>query len=267
MLTGNFKKLCLNILNHLLTFFSGEQFYSILSRLIGTKQTVASIIATTVNRLGHNFIQPVNPFSTCGLEQTLSTSTAVNITIENILGVVEYCSAVVGKDNLYLGSRLTNQIGIIFYVINTCEGMFWISKQVPPLILGQHIGIRVNAFFIKQIYINKMISYLIRWVAEHQNNLFATFGNTAQTNCKAVSAENRKDNTNGFSSKLISYICCYIVHACIVALCTSHNRLSHTDNIPISRNKSFHVHCFNNGTCYDLRQVVTLTDNRSTESH
>ena len=107
-----------------------------------------------------------------------------------------------------------------------------------------------------------MITNLIGRVAQHQHYLFTALGNAAQADRKTISAENREDHADSFSAELISHICCDIVHAYIVSLCACDDCFGHTDHVPISRNKSFFIHCINYRARYDLCKVIALTNDR-----
>ena len=107
-----------------------------------------------------------------------------------------------------------------------------------------------------------MITNLIGRVAQHQHYLFTALGNAAQAYGKAVTAEDRKDHSNGFSAKLVFHVLCYIVHACIISLCSCNDCLGHTNHVTISRNKSFFIHCINYRARYDLCKVIALTNDR-----
>ena len=63
-----------------------------------------------------------------------------------------------------------------------------------------------------------MVSHFIRRVTQHQHNLFATFSNTAQADCKTVSAQNRENNTYGFAAELIADIGCDVFDRAIILL-------------------------------------------------
>ena len=145
--------------------------------------------------------------------------------------------------------------------------MLWGTEQFSPLCFGQYVCIRIDAFFIQQIQVHKMISDLVRWVTKHQHNFFTALRDAAQANCKSVSAEDWENNTNRITAKLVSHICRNVVDTDIISLCAGYNCLRHTHHVSVSRNQPFHVHSFNDRAGYDVHQIVALADDRSPDTH
>ena len=86
------------------------------------------------------------------------------------------------------------------------------TKELPICFQTQDIAVRIDSGFIQLIDGYQLVSNLIAWVAEHQNDLFRPLCNSLQTDCKPVTAQDREHNTNGFSSQLFLNISGNCIH-------------------------------------------------------
>ena len=83
-----------------------------------------------------------------------------------------------------------------------------------------------------------MVSNLIRRVRQHQNNLFGTLCNTAQTDCKAVAGKNWENNTDGLPTQFFTDIGCDVVNGYVVVLSAGNNCLGYCNYIMILQGKA-----------------------------
>ena len=118
----------------------------------------------------------------------------------------------VGENDFHLGTAGSDQITIVAHIVNSGKFMTVFTKELPICFQAQDIAVRIDSGFIQLIDGYQLVSNLIAWVAQHQNDLFRPLCNSLQTDCKPVTAQDREHNTNGFSSQLFLNISGNCIH-------------------------------------------------------
>ena len=141
-----------------------------------------------------------------------------------------------------------------------------LPKQLPVPLQGQQVAVRIHSSLIQLVQRNQLISNLVARIAQHQYNFLGPLCDSSQTDRKAVSGQNRKNNADRFSAQLISHICGNMLHRRIISLCSGHYGLRDGDNISVPQSKSFALRRTQDAVCDNLYQVVPLSDNRTANS-
>jgi len=89
----------------------------------------------------------------------------VNVAGQYIFGVGQHSPGVVSQDDLYLGTALADELGIVVQIVHTGKGVEDFSEQGAELLQGEDILIWVNTLFVKQVDVHQMVAHLIGGVA------------------------------------------------------------------------------------------------------
>ena len=92
------------------------------------------------------------------------------------------------------------------------------AESLLEFLLRKHIRIRIDAFGIEQIYIQKMISHLVARIAEHNHYFLTASGYSPQTYGESVSAEYRENDSHSTAAQLVLYILCKLLLGSVVGL-------------------------------------------------
>jgi hypothetical protein len=111
-----------------------------------------------------------------------------------------------------------------------------------------------------------VVTNLVGGIAEHQNDLFAAFGNAAQANGKSVAAENRENNTHSFTAQLSADVLGDGIHGGIVALGTGDYGLCNCNHISVAQSKTFAVGSLQDTVHHNGSQVIALADDGAADA-
>ena len=116
----------------------------------------------------------------------------MNVRADHAICIVNNLAGVVSENDLSFCTFFFDQAFIIVYIVYICECVAGISKQSFELRLRKNVLIWIDSFFVKQVEVKNVVTDFIAWIAEHQHNLFTSFGDATQADCESVSAEDRE---------------------------------------------------------------------------
>ena len=90
--------------------------------------------------------------------------------------IVQNSLCLIGKNNLYLGASLFNDIGIIFYIIYIGKFMLVLTKKLTIFFQSKNVALRIDTRLIQLVIGKKCITHLVTGIAEHQHHLFRPHG-------------------------------------------------------------------------------------------
>ena len=166
----------------------------------------------------------------------------------------------IGEDDLALGTTLTNQVTVVLHIVHQGEGMQVLAEELTVTLQSQNIGVGIDLGFVQLVQGNQLIAHLVGGVAQHQNDLLAAAGNTAQADSKTVTGQDGENNTHGFTAQLGADILGNGIHGCVVTLSTGHDGLGQCHNVTVADLIAFACCSFQHAAYGDLNQIVTLTD-------
>ena len=85
----------------------------------------------------------------------------MNVTVDNLIGVFQNLSGMVGEDDLNLTSAVSDQIAVVFNIIYTGERMNVASELGAVFSFIHDLGIGIDAGIIQLIFSEQLIAYLI----------------------------------------------------------------------------------------------------------
>jgi len=242
------------------------QLDGFLGCLVRTEQTVGRVAAAAVDRCGQDVVQTQYDRSACFFQDAFGAISGVDVAGQHLVGVVEDGLWIVGKNDFYLSAAFTNQLGVKFNIVYTGEWVQHLAEQLAVFCFGQHVAPWVDALFVEQLLVDKVVADLISREAEHQNDLFCAAGNALEADRKAVAAQDREDDTDGFSAKFVFDIGSDVIDVRIVSLCACNDRLGYSDNISVVEGKAFAFACCQDRIDDDFCKVVTFADDGRTNA-
>ena len=141
--------------------------------------------------------------------------------------------------------------------------MFILSEKLSVLLQCKHIAVRINTGLIQLVQGDKLVAHFVAGIAEHQHYLLSAHSNSAQTDCKPVSGQNRENNADGLPAQLRSHILRNGFHRSVIPLRPCHHRLCHCDHVPVTDPESFCLCRFQDTVCNDLNKIISFSDDRA----
>ena len=215
-----------------------EELHFILCSFVGSKKAIVFIVSGAVHRSVQNLIQSEHNSCAGVFQNLLCMRAGMDITAENMICIVQYCSRRVGKDDFTLGAGIMDQLFIVIHIIYTCETVNFIAKQFPVLFQRENILKRVNSRFFHLIQRDQMVAHLIGRVRKHQDNFFCSFSNSTEADSKPVPAEDRENNAYRLPSEFCFYICSNVINRGVISLGTGHNRFCHRNDISVANTET-----------------------------
>ena len=114
-----------------------------------------------------------------------------------------------------------------------------------------------------------MVADFIGGIRQHQDDLFASGGDTAQTDGKAVAAQDRKYDTDASVAGIGEFgfdIGRDLFDGGVVALRTGDNRFGYRDDVAVAQLKTFDVGGVQDGCGYDACQIIALADDGAADA-
>ena len=138
--------------------------------------------------------------------------------------------------------------------------MLFVSEEFAIFLKIEDVTVGVDTLFVHSVKADKVISNLVGRVGEHKHDLFCASGNTAETDCEAISAENGEDHANSSFRELCTNVGSNVVNGSIITLRTGNNSLGHGDDIAISDLKTRLPGRLENRIYNDFCQIITASD-------
>ena len=245
---------------------AGEKLDLVLGGLIGAEQTVILIVPAAIDGGGQDLIHSVNAFGAGGQKKPLGTGAGVDVAVDDVFGVLQNLTRVIGKNHFDFGAGLADQIGIELHVIHAGETVLLKAEQLAILRQIQNIAVGINPVGVQIVQIDQMVPHFVRGIGEHEDDFLGAFRKPAQADGKAVAAEDRENHADGLSAKLGADICGDIVNTGIIALRTGDDSLRHADNVTITDSKAFALGGLKDTIDNDRSQVISLTDDGSADA-
>ena len=190
----------------------------------------------------------------------------MDVGADHLVCVVKDLARVVGKDDLSFGSFFLYELFIIIYIVYVSESVPGFSEQAFKFLLSQHILIRVYALFIEKINVQQVVAHFVAGIAEHEDDLLCTFGHASEADGKSVPAENRENNSDGFSAQFSFHIGSQLVGSRIVGLGSCQDGFGHCENIFGADLKITVIYTGHQSVYGDLFQVIALFYDRAPQS-
>ena len=178
MLAGRLQDTGLNV-QHQRATLTREQLNLVLGRLVGSEQSVLLVVAASVDRGGQDIVQPADQPRTRIAQDTLGTRPGMDVAGQHGIGVVQDRARLIGEHDLYVSTGVTDQIGVITYVIHARELMRIGAEQLTIALQRQNVGVGVNARRVNLIPSDQLVPDLVRGIGKHQHDLTATLGDAA----------------------------------------------------------------------------------------
>ena len=190
----------------------------------------------------------------------------MDVAAQHVLGVWQDGSGVIGEDDLHLRAAFPDELGVIFHIVHTGEGVLLIAEQLAVALQGKHVPIGVYALFVQEVQADQVVAHLVGGIAEHQDDFLGPLGDAPQADGKAVAAENGEDDAHGLAAQLGLHIVGDIVHRGIVALGAGHDSLSHGNHVTVPDGEAVVSGRLQHGIGDDLHQVITAADDRGPQA-
>ena len=85
----------------------------------------------------------------------------MNVAGEDGVGIFEDSSRLICKDNFDLGTAFTDEIAVIFNVINAGEFVSIFTKKLAIAFESQHVGIGIYSCFVELVQADELVSNFV----------------------------------------------------------------------------------------------------------
>ena len=155
-----------------------------------------------------------------------------------------------------------DQVSIVFNIVHACEGVFDITENTAVVFQCQHVCVRIYAAVIQQIHVEQVVANFVGRIAQHQNNFFRAFCDTAQADCETVSAQDGEYHTDGFAAQFCFYVFSDVCCGSVVTVSSCNNCFCYTDNVFFMQLEAVFLCSCQNGICNDFYDIIALSDDR-----
>ena len=159
-------------------------------------------------------------------------------------------------------STSADEVHVIGHVVHAGKGVELIAEELAVFFEAQYVAVGVDALFVHHVDVDQVIADLVRGVREHQHDFLCAFGNSAQTDGKAVAAENGEDDADRLSAKLLANVERDVVDRCVVSLRSGNDGFGHRDDVAVTNFKALLLRGLQDTVNDDFTQIVALADDR-----
>ena len=97
---------------------------------------------------------------------------------EDVIGVGEDGGRAVGEDDLALRAHFPDEVAVISHVVDAGEGMAVLAEERAVLFEGEDVRVGIDPGFVERVEGNEFVAHLVGGVAQHQNHLLTSHGDT-----------------------------------------------------------------------------------------
>ena len=245
---------------------AGEELHLILRRFVGAEQAVLFVIAAAVHARNKQIVQRKNLFRAGFCQAALCAEASVDVAAENVFYTGENGLRLIGKQDFRLAATFLNEFFVIGYIVDAGERVQRIAERLAVLLLGQYIAVGVNPGVLELLLVKKMVSDLVRGIAEHKRDFLHTGRNTAQNDSKAVAGKDGENDADMVTAEFCLHIIGDVLHCGIVAGSTRNDGLRNGHNIAVMEGDVFRLGGGKDAVAHQRDKIVALTDDRGTDA-
>ena len=129
------------------------------------------VVARTIDALGEDVSESDDFLGTGLFDEPDGSWGGVDVSGDDILGVFENGTWVVGEDDFAFGAFGLNEFFVVAWVIHSGEWVTDNAEEFSPFLKGEDILEWVDVLLIEKVEADKAVSDFIAWVAKDDGDL------------------------------------------------------------------------------------------------